>query len=204
MSATRPAAVVVLAAGEGTRMKSATPKVLHAMCGRSMVGHVVAASRALDPEHLIVVVGHGRDQVAAHLAEVDPDVRVVVQEEQNGTGHAVRVVLEAVGELAGTVLVNCGDTPLLTADTLAGLIEAHAHGGNAATALTAHLPDPTGYGRIIRDGEGRVSGIVEEKDATPDQRAFTEINSGVYAFDGKLLQEAIGRLSTDNSQGWQQ
>ncbi len=201
MSATRPAAVVVLAAGEGTRMKSATPKVLHAMCGRSMVGHVVAASRALDPEHLIVVVGHGRDQVAAHLAEVDPDVRVVVQEEQNGTGHAVRVVLEAVGELAGTVLVNCGDTPLLTADTLAGLIEAHAHGGNAATALTAHLPDPTGYGRIIRDGEGRVSGIVEEKDATPDQRAFTEINSGVYAFDGKLLQEAIGRLSTDNSQG---
>jgi bifunctional UDP-N-acetylglucosamine pyrophosphorylase/glucosamine-1-phosphate N-acetyltransferase len=201
VSATRPAAVVVLAAGEGTRMKSDTPKVLHQMCGRSMLGHVVAASRALDPEHLIVVVGHGRDRVAAHLAEVDPDVRVVVQEEQNGTGHAVRIVLEAVGELSGTVLVNCGDTPLLTAETLAGLIEAHTHAGNAVTALTADLPDPTGYGRIIRDGDGRVSAIVEQKDATPEQRAITEINSGVYAFDGKLLQEAIGRLSTDNSQG---
>jgi bifunctional UDP-N-acetylglucosamine pyrophosphorylase/glucosamine-1-phosphate N-acetyltransferase len=201
VSATRPAAVVVLAAGEGTRMKSATPKVLHSLCGRSMVGHVVAASRALEPEHLIVVVGHGRDRVTAHLAEADPGVRTVVQAEQNGTGHAVRMVLEQVGELPGTVVVNYGDTPLLTTETLGGLIEAHASAGNAVTVLTAEVPDPTGYGRIVRDADGRVSAIVEQKEATAEQRSIAEINSGVYAFDGKLLSEAIGRLSTDNSQG---
>ncbi|MEU8137971.1 bifunctional UDP-N-acetylglucosamine diphosphorylase/glucosamine-1-phosphate N-acetyltransferase GlmU [Streptodolium elevatio] len=214
MSPVRPAAVVVLAAGEGTRMRSATtPKVLHALAGRSLVGHVVEAARRLDPEELVVVVGHGRDQVTAHLAELDPAALTVVQEQQNGTGHAVRVAVDALAdqgrEPSGTVVVVCGDTPLLTAGTLGALVETHQLEGNAVTVLSAHVPDPAGYGRIVRiaddarPGEGgtAVAGIVEHKDATEAQRAITEINSGVYAFDGKLLRAALAGLTTDNSQG---
>ncbi|MEN3584631.1 bifunctional UDP-N-acetylglucosamine diphosphorylase/glucosamine-1-phosphate N-acetyltransferase GlmU [Streptomyces sp. ZYX-F-203] len=203
MSANRPAAVVVLAAGEGTRMKSATPKVLHEICGRSLVGHVVAAAGALEPEHLIVVVGHGREEVASHLREIAPHVRTAVQEERNGTGHAVRTALETLGgDVAGPVVVVCGDTPLLTAGTLRALGEAHEAQGNAATVLTAEVPDPTGYGRIVRDGaSGAVTAIVEHKDATETQRAVREVNSGVFAFDGESLADALGKVRTDNSQG---
>ncbi|MEU4112528.1 MULTISPECIES: bifunctional UDP-N-acetylglucosamine diphosphorylase/glucosamine-1-phosphate N-acetyltransferase GlmU [unclassified Streptomyces] len=203
MSAIRPAAVVVLAAGEGTRMKSATPKVLHRICGRSLVGHVLAASRELDPAELVVVVGHAREQVAAHLAEIDPQVRTAVQEQQNGTGHAVRMALEELGgTVDGTVVVVCGDTPLLTADTLAALTGTHQADGNAVTVLTAEVPDATGYGRIVRDAaSGAVTAIVEHKDATDSQRAIREINSGVFAFDGALLAQALKQVRTDNSQG---
>ncbi|MEU8436386.1 bifunctional UDP-N-acetylglucosamine diphosphorylase/glucosamine-1-phosphate N-acetyltransferase GlmU [Streptomyces sp. NPDC029216] len=203
MSATRPAAVVVLAAGEGTRMKSATPKVLHEICGRSLVGHVVAASRELDPTHLVVVVGHAREQVTAHLAGVDAGVRTAVQHEQNGTGHAVRMALEELGgTVDGTVIVVCGDTPLLTGETLRALAATHEADGNAVTVLTAEVPDSTGYGRIVRDPQtGAVTAIVEHKDATDAQRAIREINSGVFAFDGALLTDALGKVRTDNSQG---
>lgn len=206
MSANRPAAVVVLAAGEGTRMKSATPKVLHAICGRSLVGHVVAASRELDPEHLVVIVGHEREKVSAHLAEIDPAVRTAVQHEQNGTGHAVRMGLEELSNsgiaLDGTVVVVCGDTPLLTGETLRRLSGTHAADGNAVTVLTAEVPDSTGYGRIVRDAAtGAVTAIVEHKDATEEQRAIREINSGVFAFDAQLLTDALGKVRTDNSQG---
>ncbi|MGW0706046.1 bifunctional UDP-N-acetylglucosamine diphosphorylase/glucosamine-1-phosphate N-acetyltransferase GlmU [Streptomyces sp. NPDC002643] len=203
MSATRPAAVVVLAAGEGTRMKSATPKVLHSICGRSLVGHVLAASRELDPENLVVVVGHAREKVAEHLAEIDPGVRTAVQAEQNGTGHAVRMGLEALGGVVdGTVVVVCGDTPLLTGAALRALAATHSTDGNAVTVLTAEVPDATGYGRIVRDGaSGAVTAIVEHKDASESQRAIREINSGVFAFDGRLLADALGKVRTDNSQG---
>ncbi|MFJ9559733.1 bifunctional UDP-N-acetylglucosamine diphosphorylase/glucosamine-1-phosphate N-acetyltransferase GlmU [Streptomyces fuscichromogenes] len=203
MSAIRPAAVVVLAAGEGTRMKSATPKVLHDICGRSLVGHVLAASRELDPENLVVVVGHAREQVAAHLGEVDATVRTAVQERQNGTGHAVRMALEELGgAVDGTVVVVCGDTPLLTGQTLKRLAETHHGDGNAVTVLTAEVPDATGYGRIVRDaGSGAVTAIVEHKDASAAQRVIREINSGVFAFDGQLLSDALGKVRTDNSQG---
>ncbi|NLU75807.1 bifunctional UDP-N-acetylglucosamine diphosphorylase/glucosamine-1-phosphate N-acetyltransferase GlmU [Streptomyces sp. HNM0575] len=206
MSVNRPAAVVVLAAGEGTRMKSATPKVLHEICGRSLLGHVVASSRNLSPEHLVVVVGHAREQVAAHLAEVDAEVRTAVQHEQNGTGHAVRMALEELSgsgvALDGTVVVTCGDTPLLTGETLRSLAGTHASDGNAVTVLTAEVPDSAGYGRIVREEDsGAVTAIVEDKDATPEQRAITEINSGVFAFDAQLLSDALGKVRTDNSQG---
>ncbi|MEU8749624.1 bifunctional UDP-N-acetylglucosamine diphosphorylase/glucosamine-1-phosphate N-acetyltransferase GlmU [Streptomyces chartreusis] len=203
MSAIRPAAVVVLAAGEGTRMKSATPKVLHEICGRSLVGHVLAAARELDPENLVVVVGHAREQVVAHLGEIDPGVRTAVQAEQNGTGHAVRMALEELGGgVDGTVVVVCGDTPLLTGETLTALAATHSGDGNAVTVLTAEVPDATGYGRIVRDGaSGAVTAIVEHKDATESQRAIREINSGVFAFDGQLLADALGKVRTDNSQG---
>ncbi|MFH9859746.1 bifunctional UDP-N-acetylglucosamine diphosphorylase/glucosamine-1-phosphate N-acetyltransferase GlmU [Streptomyces sp. NPDC017202] len=203
MSAIRPAAVVVLAAGEGTRMKSALPKVLHEICGRSLVGHVLAASRELDPENLVVVVGHAREKVTAHLAGIDPAVRTAVQEEQNGTGHAVRMGLEQLGgAVDGTVVVVCGDTPLLTGATLARLAATHHADGNAVTVLTAEVPDATGYGRIVRDEvSGAVTGIVEHKDASEAQRAVREINSGVFAFDGQLLAQALKQVRTDNSQG---
>ncbi|MBC9727329.1 bifunctional UDP-N-acetylglucosamine diphosphorylase/glucosamine-1-phosphate N-acetyltransferase GlmU [Streptomyces sp. TRM68367] len=203
MSANRPAAVVVLAAGEGTRMKSATPKVLHEICGRSLVGHVLAAARELQPEHLVVVVGHAREKVTAHLAEVDAEVRTAVQAEQNGTGHAVRMGLDELGGSAdGTVVVVCGDTPLLTGETLRRLAQTHRADGNAVTVLTAEVPDATGYGRIVRDdASGAVTAIVEHKDATEVQRVIREINSGVFAFDGELLADALKKVRTDNSQG---
>ncbi|WP_406444741.1 bifunctional UDP-N-acetylglucosamine diphosphorylase/glucosamine-1-phosphate N-acetyltransferase GlmU [Streptomyces sp. NBC_01613] len=203
MSAIRPAAVVVLAAGEGTRMKSATPKVLHAICGRSLVGHVLAAARELEPENLVVVVGHAREKVRAHLTETDPAVRTAVQAEQNGTGHAVRIALDELGgSVDGTVVVVCGDTPLLTGETLRKLATTHTSDGNAVTVLTAEVPDATGYGRIVRDeATGAVTGIVEHKDASKEQRAIREINSGVFAFDGQLLADSLKKVRTDNSQG---
>ncbi|MEV7346820.1 bifunctional UDP-N-acetylglucosamine diphosphorylase/glucosamine-1-phosphate N-acetyltransferase GlmU [Streptomyces sp. NPDC093544] len=203
MSANRPAAVVVLAAGEGTRMKSATPKVLHELCGRSLVGHVLAAAGELEPENLVVVVGHAREKVIAHLGGIDPDVRTAVQAEQNGTGHAVRMGLEELGGVVdGTVVVVCGDTPLLTGETLRNLAATHTTDGNAVTVLTAEVPDATGYGRIVRDSvSGAVTAIVEHKDAGASQRAIREINSGVFAFDGQLLADALGKVRTDNSQG---
>lgn len=200
----RPAAVFILAAGQGTRMKSDIPKVLHTMCGRPLVGHVVESARGLDPARLAVVVGHGREQVAAYLESVDPEIRAVVQHEQHGTGHATRVALEALtetdGEIEGTVLVLFGDTPLLSTETMSSLLAEHHGAGRAVTVLTAIVDDPTGYGRILRDGES-VVGIVEQKDATPEQAAITEINSGVFAFDAKVLRDALGRLDRDNKQG---
>lgn len=203
MSANSPAAVVVLAAGEGTRMKSATPKVLHEICGRSLIGHVLEAAYALSPERLVTVVGFAREQVIGHLSAVAPDVRTAYQREQKGTGHAVRIGLDELGgAVDGTVIVVCGDTPLLTGATLQKLAATHTGDGNAVTVLTAEVPDATGYGRIVRDGEsGAVTGIVEHKDATETQRLIREINSGVFAFDGQLLAKALGKVRTDNSQG---
>ncbi|MFE4914775.1 bifunctional UDP-N-acetylglucosamine diphosphorylase/glucosamine-1-phosphate N-acetyltransferase GlmU [Streptomyces sp. NPDC056652] len=197
------AAVVVLAAGEGTRMKSRTPKVLHEVCGRSLVGHVVSAARELGPEQLVVVVGHAREQVEGHLSAEHAGVRTAYQAEQHGTGHAVRIALQELGATPhGTVIVACGDTPLLSGDTLKALAATHAADGNAVTVLTAEVPDSTGYGRIVRDGaSGAVTAIVEHKDATDAQRAIREINSGVFAFDGPLLADALGKVRTDNSQG---
>ena len=186
-------------------MKSATPKVLHSVGGRSLLGHVLAAVSGLDPEHVVVVVGHGRDEVRAHLAQVAPDALTVVQEQQNGTGHAVRVALEGLQGIdltAGPVVVVAGDAPLLTGDTLTSLIREHAAEGASSTVLTAVVEDPTGYGRVLRDpGTGLVTAIVEHKDADESQREVREINSGVYAFDDRALRDALGRLTTDNVQG---
>lgn len=201
MSPTRPAAVIVLAAGEGTRMRSSTPKVLHEVGGRSLVHHAVAAAVELGPENLVVVIGHGRERVSTHLSEVAPQAKVVIQDEQRGTGHAVECALVALPEIDGTVVVTYGDVPLLTGGTIAALIDAHEHQGNAVTILTAELPDPTGYGRVLRDPDGAVTRIVEQKDATGEQRAITETNSGIYAFDAAALKSALTRLEANNAQG---
>jgi len=193
--------VVVLAAGEGTRMRSATPKVLHGFGGRSLLGHAVAAASALEPDTLVVVVGHGRDLVVEHLAAVAPQAQVAVQDEQRGTGHAVECALTQVPVPPGTVVVTYADVPLLTAATLAGLVERHEESGAAVTVLTAHVADPTGYGRVVRDDTGQVAAIVEQRDADEAQRGIREINSGIYAFDGQVLAGALTRLEADNDQG---
>ena len=204
-----PLTVIVLAAGEGSRMKSvALPKVLHSFAGRSLLGHALAATAGLDAERTAVVVGHRREEVAAHLAEIAPAAVPVVQEQQNGTGHAVRVALEQLAAdrpVTGTVLVLPGDAPLLSPATLDALPDSHAATGAAATMLTSQLPDPTGYGRVIRSGDpgraGAVLRVVEQKDGSPEELAVTEVSAGVYAFDAGPLQSAVGRLSTDNAQG---
>ncbi|MGH3760970.1 bifunctional UDP-N-acetylglucosamine diphosphorylase/glucosamine-1-phosphate N-acetyltransferase GlmU [Actinophytocola sp.] len=199
---------IILAAGEGTRMRSAMPKVLHRLAGRSLVEHAVRAAAGLPPRRMAVVVGHGRDAVTEHLHEIaktiDTTVTVAVQAEQHGTGHAVRCGLDELpAGLTGTVLVTYGDVPLLDTGTLSALLAEHTTAGNAVTVLTASVDDPNGYGRIVRAADGSVEAIVEQKDATPEQAAIREINSGVYAFDAAVLADALGRLSTDNAQGEQ-
>jgi len=198
-------AVIVLAAGEGTRMKSATPKVLHQAAGRSLVGYALAAAQGLDPERLVVVVRHGRDQVAAAIQAIAPEALVVDQDAIPGTGRAVQCALAAMDaagvDAAGGVVVIPGDTPLLDAGTLLALLEAHQAGSNTVTILTAQVTDPFGYGRIIRDADGQVSAIVEQRDATTEQRAINEINSSVYVFDSKVLHQALGQVGQNNDQG---
>ncbi len=219
-----PAAVIVLAAGEGTRMKSSTPKMLHTLAGRSLLGHVLVAARSLDPALLAVVVRHERDRVAEHAQGVDPDVVVVDQDEVPGTGRAVQCALTAldakanalallqgvpdgeegrgVGDgLEGPVVVTAGDTPLLDGGTLAQLLAAHVADGNAVTLLTTELEDATGYGRVVRDATGDVLRIVEHKDATADELAIREINASIYVFDAAVLRRGLGTLGRDNAQG---
>jgi len=198
----RLAAVIVLAAGEGTRMKSATPKVLHRIAGRTLVGHAIAAAREAQPEHLAVVVRHERDLVATHVAEVDPKAVIADQDDVKGTGRAVQCALDVLpADLEGTVLVTYGDVPLLAGSTLHGLVDHHFASDSAVTVITANLANPTGYGRILRGADDSVEGIVEHKDATPEQLAITEINSGIYAFDAQVLRDALEHVTTDNSQG---
>lgn len=200
-----PAAVIVLAAGAGTRMKSRTPKILHTLGGRSMVGHAIAAARGVNPRELAVVVRHERERVAEHATAIDPDALLVDQDDVPGTGRAVQVALEALeaagGDVEGTVVVTYGDVPLLETATLAELVVTHTRDGNAVTVLTAELDDATGYGRILRAADGTVVGIVEHKDADDAQRAIREVNSGIYAFDAAALQSALGRIEANNAQG---
>jgi bifunctional UDP-N-acetylglucosamine pyrophosphorylase / glucosamine-1-phosphate N-acetyltransferase len=200
-STPRPAAVVVLAAGEGTRMKSATPKVLHPLGGRPLLAHALRAAREVAPGHLVVVLRHQAETVGAAAHEADPDVLVALQDDVPGTGRAVQCGLDVLpADLTGTVLVTYGDVPLLSGATLARLVQAHTDGGNAMTVLTAELDDPTGYGRVLREADG-VSAIVEQKDANADQRAVREVNSGIYAFEAAALRGALSRVGRDNAAG---
>lgn len=195
------AAVIVLAAGGGTRMKSSKSKLLHELAGRSLLSYAVDAASGAQPDQVVVVVGHKRDQVEAHLAEIAPHVTIAVQEEQRGTGHAVQCALAALQDLEGEVLVTMSDVPLLTGQTLSELVASHRQAQAAATVLTAELADPTGYGRVIRDDSGeQVSRIVEHKDATDEQRAVAEINAGIYVFDAGLLSAGLDQITADNAQ----
>ncbi|MDT0202305.1 bifunctional UDP-N-acetylglucosamine diphosphorylase/glucosamine-1-phosphate N-acetyltransferase GlmU [Nocardioides sp. AE5] len=192
--------VVVLAAGGGTRMKSKTMKVLHEVGGRSMIGHVLNAVKAMEPERVIAVVGTQREQVGPHIQQHLPEAILAVQETQDGTGHAVRVALDSVGTpLHGTVVVVTGDTPLLRGESLRAFAEEHEAAERAVSILSGIVANPHGYGRIVRNREGDVEAIVEEKDATPLEREIGEINSGILAFDAEFLADALGKISNNNA-----
>lgn len=187
-------------------MRSRTPKVLHRIAGRTLLEHVLEAAAASDPHHVVVVVGHGRDQVIAHLEEVAPWVDTVVQEEQRGTGHAVRIALEALGAAGAVhggqpVVVLSGDTPLLTGSSVRRLVDEHGSGALAATLLTAILDDPTGYGRVVRDPDDSVNSVIEHRDADEGVLAIREINAGMYAFESEDLLRGLSLITTNNAQG---
>ena len=189
--------VVILAAGKGTRMRSELAKVLHHAGGRPLIEHVVRACQPLKPAQILAVVGHQADEVAALV--MDLDAQTVVQRPQRGTGHAVQVARRAMRKSAKLALVVPGDAPLLRAATLAALLDTHRRGEAAATILTAELDDPNGYGRILRDAEGRVQAIVEESEATPEQRAIREVNSSIYCFTLEKLWPFLNVLRPNNA-----
>ena len=201
---TRAGTVVILAAGQGTRMKSALPKVLHPLCGKSMIAWVVDQALSLDPKRILVVIGHEGGTVEAEVLAGPAADRItcVTQEPQNGTGHALQVCTEALGEDPGTVVVLYGDMPVMDPRTLALLCEAKdAAGADGLALLTAFPETSRGFGRILRSEEGRFEGIVEEKDASVEECSIPEVNVGVYAFPGKRLLELLPRLTNDNAQG---
>jgi bifunctional UDP-N-acetylglucosamine pyrophosphorylase/glucosamine-1-phosphate N-acetyltransferase len=201
-AAQSPVTAIILAAGQGTRMKSARPKVLHELCGRPMIHHVVDAARAAGARDVIVVVGHGREEVEAYLSRAfGASVRTAVQDVQQGTGDAVRCALPALGADADRVLILYGDTPLLDATELARLPRAlDAEAGAPLAMLTMKVADPHGYGRIVRDAAGRVERVVEQKDATPAERAIDEVNPGIYVARAAFLREAVAQLKPNNAQ----
>ncbi|MDR1449529.1 MAG: bifunctional UDP-N-acetylglucosamine diphosphorylase/glucosamine-1-phosphate N-acetyltransferase GlmU [Propionibacteriaceae bacterium] len=198
--ATGVAAVIVLAAGEGTRMRSRKSKLLHEVCGQSLLSWALDTAVAVRPERLVVTVGQFREQVEAHLDDIAPTAIRALQSEPRGTGHAVWCGLEALGEVAGEVVVTYGDVPMLSGQTLADLVAAHRDEGNTVTVLTALADDPTGYGRILRDDEGAVAAIVEHRDATAEQLSIREINAGVYVFDAAVLRAGLEQLQPSNRQ----
>jgi len=191
-------ASLILAAGKGTRMKSKLPKVLHKVGGKAMVERVLETVQSIGTNRDVVIVGFGGDAVQNYLGNRAEFVR---QEEQNGTGHAVKMAQPVLGDYDGTILLLCGDTPLVTKESLEALLEEHKNSGAAATILTAHMPDPTGYGRIIRNEAGSVVRIVEQKDGKPEELAVQEVNTGMYAFDSEKLWPCLDQLSDDNAQG---
>lgn len=199
-------ATMVLAAGEGTRMKSDLPKPLHPVCGRPMVLHVIDALATVGAEAHVVVVGHGADQVVAAVQELAPDldVRFAVQHTRRGTGDAAAAGLPALDDRIGSgdeLVLLPGDTPLVRPSTIEPLLATHRRRGAAATVLTARMDDPTGYGRVVRDPAGNVVRIVEHRDADPSELAIDEVNTSIYCFDLDLVGPALARVTPDNSQG---
>ena len=194
-------AVVVLAAGEGTRMRSSTAKVLHPLAGVPLIGHVLSTAAALHPQHVVAVVRHQRDAVVAAISELTEGVVIVDQDGVPGTGRAVELALGALDGFDGDVVVVSGDVPLLDSVTLTELVSAHRAAGRAASVLSALLDDATGYGRIVRDGSGAFTKIVEHKDATDDERLIVEVNSGTYVFNAGLVRDALAKVTTANAQG---
>lgn len=191
-------AAIVLAAGAGTRMKSDKPKVAHEVLGKPLVNWVLDAAEEAGIERLVTVVGHKREQV---IPLVEDRAEIVVQEEQRGTAHAVLSCSDVLADFEGSLLVLSGDCPLITSETMKALIDMRESNDAAVVVLTMEMPDPTGYGRIIREADGSVARIVEQKDASPEEAAVTECNSGFYCFDAKALFEALGQVGSDNAQG---
>lgn len=199
MTHTTPLSVVILAAGKGTRMKSGKAKVLHEVFYSPMVHHVIKSVQPLEPTRIAVIVGHQKEAVSKSLQAFD--VEFVVQKEQLGTGHAVLTAEEAIDEGAGTVMILCGDTPLLQSATLQEMYSTHLTSGAVLTLMTTSLDNPTNYGRILTAKDGSLRGIVEQKDASEDELAICEINAGIYCVERDFLFSALKQVGTDNSQG---
>ncbi len=198
----RPLASVIMAAGQGKRMQDPTlPKVLYPIGGEPMLGHVVRLCEQVKAFPIICIIGYGRDAVSAYLSEKFPDARIAIQEEQLGTGHAVQQAEQQLAGFDGDVLILSGDVPLLTAGTASRLIQEHRSKNVVASVLSVLLPDPTGYGRIIRTNTGNLEKIVEQKDATPEEQSINEINSGIYVFDANVLFDVLKRIDRKNAQG---
>lgn len=194
--------IFILAAGEGTRMHSQLPKVLHKVLGRTLIEHVIDAANELNPSQLVVVVGAHRELVEEVVSKVSPSAKIVVQEKRGGTGHAARIALESVKVSAETpILVLAGDIPLITSSTLQSLLDTHLAEQNSATVLTAQIDDPEGYGRIVRDENDGILRIVEDRDASEIEREITEINSSVYVFNSDDLVDSLSKISNKNVQG---
>ena len=194
-------AIIVLAAGQGTRMKSSKPKILHTIAGVPLVGHVLATAAALSPAHVIAVVRHERDLVVETMSGLMPELIIVDQDDVPGTGRAVEIALGALPEgFEGDVVIVSGDVPLLDAQTIEQLIAEHRATASTATLLSALLADGTGYGRIVRGDTGGLDRIVEQKDATADELTITEVNSGTYIFGVAALREQLALVGTDNAQ----
>lgn len=193
---------VILAAGQGTRMKSRLPKVVHRVMGKCMVEHAINAARQAGADAICVVVGHGAETVKTEIRSMESaqNITFVMQEQQLGTGHAVRCARDFIGT-DGETLILFGDTPLITGDTLERLVQTHRSEGNSITVLSAMLDNPGGYGRIIRDSDGTFVKSVEHKDATEEERRCNEVNSGMYVFNSAQLYEALDLLKNDNAQG---
>ncbi|MFN0158935.1 MAG: NTP transferase domain-containing protein [Bacteroidota bacterium] len=197
----KPLAVVILAAGKGTRMNNPDlPKVMHEVQGKPMIQHVVELANTLAPSHIVVVVGWQKQSVINHFEKLPFPVMCVEQSPQLGTGHAVMQSESTLAGFQGDVLVLSGDVPLLTASTVTSLIQHHRSARAVATVLTANLDDPTGYGRILRGGDGNVYSIVEQRDATEDERKVREVNSGIYLFDAPHLFDGLKHITTSNAQ----
>lgn len=195
-------AVVVLAAGQGTRMKSATPKVLHHLSGVPLIGHVLATALALEPSHLVVVVRHARDAVAEAIHRFAPSATIVDQDEIPGTGRALEQALHALpASFSGDVVVVSGDVPLLDSDTIQAVVGHHREQGHAMTLMTTVPANPTGYGRVLRNDDGGIVRIVEESDATDHERRIVEVNAGSYVLDRSAVQSALETLTATNAQG---
>jgi bifunctional UDP-N-acetylglucosamine pyrophosphorylase/glucosamine-1-phosphate N-acetyltransferase len=193
-------AVIVLAAGEGTRMKSATPKVLHRISGLELLGHVLSTASSLSAHKVVAVLRHERERLENYVSVLYPNVHTAIQDEIPGTGRAVEAALELLEDFSGNVAVLSGDVPLLDVESIATLVEIHREQGNQATLVSTVLDNPHGYGRIVRD-RGELLGIVEQKDATEEQRQISEVNAGVYVFDAELLRQILQQVGTNNSQG---
>ncbi len=208
MSGQNNTSVIILAAGQGTRMKSTMPKVLHCVAGRPMLGHAMLLAGQVSPKNVAVVVGHGSDQVRTYLEEEKAQFSsyfLVEQTQQLGTGHAVQQAYPALiadsSSVASQYVIMCGDTPLLTTETISALVSYHQSEGATLTLLTTHLPDPTGYGRVLRETAGTVCRVVEDRDASFEEKQVSEINVGTYVVEAKFLEKALLQLLPQNAQG---
>lgn len=198
----RPLSAIVLAAGQGKRMQDPTlAKVLYPIGGEPMLGHVLRLCQNIQADPIICIIGYGREAVGAYISEQFPHVRTAIQEEQLGTGHAAQQAERALRGFAGDVLVLSGDVPLLTRETASRLVEAHRARNSVATVLSVTMPNPTGYGRIVRTPSGSLEKIVEEKDASAVEKKIAEINTGIYVFDASILFDVLKRIDRRNAQG---